>query len=232
MNTKNKALEKILKCLRLAENSAASPQEAETALRQAQKLMEEHRISQSDLLSAEANETAVKAGTVSKIVQWEGKLAKRCAAAFGCEVHFEEHFKVSNWVFIGVDINSKIASYAYTVLYRKCKKARKNYQTTQLKRCQPKTKIKRADLYCEGWVFTACDKLSNLTLSQREEQAIEAYRATKNLTTLKPINRNDGKLTNRQVDDLAKGLLDGKTAQLNNGVAGSVSPRQLEHKGA
>ena len=126
-------LDKIKKCLALS--ASANEHEAAAALRQAQKLMELHGVTDEDVLASQAGEAGAKAGAVTKPAEWEAKLAGRIGQAFGCQVVFSRRtWSTAEWRFIGAGASSEVAAYAFKVLLRQARTARQTYITTALKR--------------------------------------------------------------------------------------------------
>lgn len=124
-------LRKIKKCLALSESS--EPHEAEAALRQAQKLMEAHGISQVDLQLSAIGETRLRSMvSATKVSSWEHRLMKLVADAFGCHllwIRGNSHASTAEhvfgkWVIVGLATQVPIAEYAAQVLMRKLVKAR------------------------------------------------------------------------------------------------------------
>jgi hypothetical protein len=219
-----KILDKIRKCFALAKSS--NEHEAAIALRQAQKLMQQHSITDFDVAHADIREESTRAGAARRPVHWEGALATHVAAAFDCVVYLESGFS-GRWVFVGVSPSVEIARYAFDVLFRQVKRARADYIKTTLKRCTT-TRTRRADLFCEGWVSEATRLVSKL-VNESEAARIMTYLSHKHdkMTPLRHINRNAGRnLTFREYDDLMTGKCAGKRAQINHGV-GTDSSAQL-----
>ena len=231
MNEANKKIiDRIKKCLALSKSS--NEHEAAAALRQARALMERHNIDDADVLAHEAGEDHAKSGAKVNPVTWESFLASRIADAFGCQVIFAiSYFEPGRWKFIGCDAAPEIAVYAFHVLHRQCKRARAEHLKTALKRCKRAVKVRRADLFCQGWIRAVADKIAALAGNEQQTRAIEAYIA-KNypaLTGLESRNRNDGRnLRDHELDDLAAGHSCGRNAELNRGVNGAVAPLALE----
>lgn len=229
MSERDKILAKIKKCLALSASS--NEHEAENALRQAKALMEKHGIDDDDMLAYEASEQRAKSGAKQKPVSYENALACKVGDAFGCRVIFitpsfwNGH---GQWSFIGCGVAPEIASYAFQVLYRQCKRARQEHISTKLKRCKTATKTRRADLFCEGWIFAVSSKIAALAGNERQSAAIEAYVA-KHFPTLKSLDsrdRNNGrKLRDHEYDDYVMGGHAGKNAELNRGVGGTEQAR-------
>lgn len=228
----DKILDKIKKCLALA--SSANEHEAAAALRQAQKLMEAHGVTQGDVLASQASEATARAGAVTKPAQWETMLANRVAAAFGCELIFSRHsWTVSHWKYIGTGSIPEVASYALLVLLRQARKARTNYIATALKRVRRAAiKTVRADLFCEGWVQTAMSAVHAWTQTDEQAAAVQAYLTSHypTLGTLKSIDRSPrAGLRDHHFNDLSAGRSAGRDAVLNHGVGAGANPLALEN---
>jgi hypothetical protein len=226
--TKKEAIDKIKKCLALSASS--NEHEAEVALRQARALIEKYGIDDAEMLASGASESFAKSGARTKPAQWESSLSSRIACAFGCEKLFVEGYDAGRWAFIGCGPSAEIASYAFQVLARQCKRARSAHIKAKLKRCSPATTVRRADLFCEGWVYAVAHKIDALVPSEQQEEVIEAYLTLNypSLVTFKPTNRNAGRsLRESDHRDFNHGLNSGKNAELNRGVGGD-QPLALE----
>lgn len=224
-----KILDKIKKCLAMA--SSANEHEAAAALRQAQKLMEAHGVSDRDMLAAQAGESGTKAGAATKPATWEANLAVSVGEAFGCRVLFSQRC-TGIWVFIGFGATHEVASYAFHVLNRQARKARVAYIATGLKRVRrPAVKTARADLFCEGWIRTALGTLTAWTVVPEQDEAVEAFLSVNypSLQNLKTADRSPkGGLRDHQANDLARGAAAGRSAVLNRGVSATPNPLALE----
>lgn len=230
MNTdREKIIDKIKKCLALAKSS--NEHEAAAALRQAQKLMQAHNISDLDMTAAEATEARAKAGAIQRPAGWESYLAGHVADAFGCKLLFTSTWaRGGEWAFIGTGASPEVAEYAFKVLLRQGKNARSEYIKTKLKRCKPGTKTRRADLFSEGWVMAVANLVERFSGTETNQAAIDAYMASKypSTATLKTSDRNaDRNLRDHEWRDRGAGHLSGKDAKLNRGVGGSGEQRLL-----
>lgn len=228
---RKKIFEKIKKCLALSASS--NEHEAEAALRQARALMERYGIDNEDMLAYEASEQHAKAGAAHKPVSYESELAGKVADTFGCKLIFKAGYwsKPGQWVFIGCGVAPEIATYAFQVLLRQCKRARTEHIKNGLKRCKPAIKTRRADLFCEGWLYAVSGKIAALAGNERQTAAIEAYVAKHypELKSLASRDRNGGRnLRDHEYNDFAKGNHAGKQAELNRGVNGAAAPLALE----
>ena len=225
----DKIIDKIKKCLALA--SSANEHEAAVALRQAQKLMEQHGVTDQDMLASEAGEAGVKAGAASKPSAWETMLATEVGDAFGCRTLFSNR-NGGIWVYIGVGAAPEVCSYAFHVLHRQAKHARADYIANVLKRVK-KTAIKtrRADLFSQGWVESATIKLTAWRATPDQEQKVQAFIGVNypTLSKLKSIDRNaDRNLRDHEWNDLGRGQAAGHGAVVNRGVGAGADPLGLE----
>lgn len=225
MTDREKIIDKIKKCLALSASS--NEHEAATALRQACKMMEAHGVSDVEIQAADASEHHQRAGAQRTPSNWETRLASRIADAFGCRIVFAPAVFLirpsASWVYIGCGAAPEVAGYAFEVLHRQCKRAREQYIKARLKRCKPGTKTRRADLFCEGWVGVAIDKVEAFAGNEQQSAAIEAYVATNYpaLGNLNSRDRNgDRSLRDHEYSDFMTGRLSGRDAELNRGVGG------------
>lgn len=226
----DRILDKIKKCLALA--SSANEHESAAALRQAQKLMEAHGVTQDDVLASQASEATAKAGAVTKPANWESMLAGRIANAFGCRIiHARRTWTIAEWKFIGAGAAPEIAGYAFQVLLRQARKARAEYIDSALKRVRrPSLKTTRADLFCEGWVQTATATVTAWTRTEEQAAAVAAYVKSKypELSTLATTDRRPTNLRDHHFNDLQSGRSAGRDAVLNRGVGADANPLALE----
>lgn len=228
-NDRDKIIAKIKKCLALGKSS--NEHEAAAALRQAQKLMQAHGVTDFDIETADIAEAEVRASAKSTPTKWEVSLANKIAGAFGCEVIFaRNYYSGSSWKFIGIGPAAEIASYAQQVLMRQVKKARQTYIKTTLRRCGPPAKTRRADLYCAGWVSATTELLAKFVGSEAQQARLSLYVENKYCCHAStPRDRSAGHAL-RELDfgDLIAGSVAGKDAQLNRGVSAAAAPLALE----
>ena len=224
---KKEIIEKIKKCLALSKS--ANQHEAATALRQAQALMEKYNIDADDAeLLGIVNAEILGSGSQKPPV-FESMLAQSIAKLMDCKVFlsYQVHRTTSTakvvavWHFTGFDPAPEIASYAFDVLYRLLKKARTHFISTKLNRVQIRAnKVKRADMFCEGWVMEASEQARRIKPDTEKLKQIEAHiNKTNELTTFKPKNRNEKtRDSSRSRNDYWSGRQAGKDAQINHGM--------------
>jgi hypothetical protein len=227
MENREDILKKIQKCMSLA--NSANEHEAAAALRQATKLMAMYEVSEAEMLASSVSEVRVKSGVIAHPSRWESDLAGRIAYIFGCHLMFSEGFSESVWIFIGISPNNDVAGYSFDVLYRQAKRARQEFITTQLKRFKKSNKVRRADLFCVGWVRAACAGVTALTPIKGAEAAIAAYMDLKHADVgkLEVRDRNSGPLSHKDALALSAGLSAGRNAQVHRGVGAAEAPLML-----
>lgn len=233
--SRDEAILKIKKCLALSKSS--NENEAAIALRQAQALMREFQVDPDLLDIVEANCFS----NVKKTPQaWEASLVGLIAKSMQCRLIFSQgnpfYGTKAQWTFIGIDPAPEIASYTFDVLYRQINRARKNFIETSLKRVTvKKNKVRRADLFCEGWVESVRHLIIGIDLEAPENTTtrIKKYmdQAHGTLGSFTPKDRNKGQTFNdRAASDFYAGKQSGKSAQLNQGMNGGKEYEKLGAK--
>ncbi len=180
-----KVIEKIKKCLALSKSS--NEHEAAAALRQAQKLMEKHKISDMDIELAEVEGRISPVGNTKKQPMYVHYLLSIIEKAFGVKSFFRIEQDFTCWsshaLFVGLEPQPEIAAYAFEVLFKQLKKDRANYIKT-LKRFKKENKTRKADLFAEAWISAVHSKIVAFAVSEKEKEIVEAYMQRKhpNLT--------------------------------------------------
>lgn len=235
---KKAVIEKIKKCLALSKS--ANQHEAAAALRQAMAFMDKYKTDVDDPELLGIAEASILGSGSQKPTVFEAVLANSIAKMMGCKVILSGDIKITKdlsfkkvaaWKFIGFDPAPEIASYAFEVLYRQLKKARSVFISENLKRVQIKAnKVKRADLFCEGWVIEATKLVSDLNPDKEKMEQIQAYVQQKhNVRNSEPTDRNKKTNTNtdRAQNDLHASRQAGKTAKLKNAMNGGAPMEKL-----
>jgi hypothetical protein len=188
-----KILDKIKKCLRLAQSSNAH--EAAAAMRQAQKLMQLHGVSTDDVVISEVESFTVKSGAGQIPPAHLCMLANMVDKAFGAESVYSCGRHASRWVgrfeFFGANGTAEVAGYAYEVLARQLTRDRNAYLETLNKRIKRSTKVRRGDLYAQGWVNAVAKHVVPHQRTEAEERSIELYKAKRWPTPLEERQGRD-----------------------------------------
>lgn len=173
----DKILGKIKKCLALSQSS--EPHEAASAMRQAQKLMEMHGVTQADLGRADLGEAEVKSKvSVSRIKDWELRLLHTVAKAFGCKLLWmrSSSYNVDvfgRYILIGLKAQVQLAQYTADVMQRKLIKARGQFTTNLPSYLGRGEKTVQADGFCHGWVMAVSKTVHEFALNDETKQLID-----------------------------------------------------------
>ncbi|WP_295460806.1 DUF2786 domain-containing protein [uncultured Pseudomonas sp.] len=216
---KQKILERVAKCFALARDAGAAPNEAETALRQARKLMQQHHLQEAEIHAVMACEASVATGTRRSPAHWLHQLAQVCSEAFDCDhlAYFDQRL---GWAFkfVGVGVAAELASYAYSALHQQLLAARKAFVQSQ-SRCKLATKRRRGQIFAEGWIAAVRVKVQAFAQGKPDEtqQAISAYLALTH-PNLKTFELEYIEAKGHDTRSRLQGFQQGKTAQLHRGV--------------
>jgi len=219
---------KLKKLFALSRSSNAN--EAALALEMAQKLMMEHGIKRNQVDEFEIIKEDIKGNGGERPSRYESYLTSHTAAAFGCQAAYgwnkgpksESGYYLDGffgWTFVGLEHRVQIVCFITEVLLRKLKKARSEYMK-RLTRVRSRTnKIKRADEFCFGWVYTVVQKLNKFTNTPNEQKAIDNYVANlKWGDNLKPIDRMS--LKKSGINDYLNGRRVGASVEIQHGIEG------------
>ncbi|WP_339844370.1 DUF2786 domain-containing protein [uncultured Halopseudomonas sp.] len=228
-----RALEKIKKCLEMAKGKSSNPNEAETALRQAHKMMEAFNLEVGDVLASMASEVSIKAGSEGDPPAWRVELAYVCAHAFGTRMIITAvQADIFNWVggflFVGCGAAPELTGYAYQVLERQLQKARREYlQLPNNKRCKRTTKVSRGDQFATGWIRAVYHKVDEFAgVDDNIADAIQAF-MDKNHPNLGKHKMKRRKTKGRDVGATDAGYRAGKSAQLHTAVNAGAQPLRI-----
>ncbi len=218
--TRNQAIEKVKKLLRLGKSS--NVHEAAAAMRQAQALMRQHTLDEAELGEqtpddvGQAETRPARGKTPPVYVQY---LCVTVDETFGVGIVISrDHIHCRHCiVFIGPNWRSELAIYAYQVLLRQLEKDRRAHLSRVRVR---KNRNARGDHFGIGWVDGVKSVLQPWTINASEKAQIDAFtrKTHPNLVDVTPEIRNSKAVTH---NDLHSGVERGRKAQLNRGVSGS-----------
>lgn len=214
---KDKLLEKIKKCLALSQS--ANQHEAALALKQAQALMASAGIDESEIRLSEIKQHDINEKLAKNLSWWHWSLAHTTAQTFGCN-----YYQVYPYIrFIGLKNRAELSAYAFSVLLRQIKSARRNYLKNLCEK-RPKHRQFLADQFCTGWVTGVSSVLKAFELSEEEKKVMVDHKNTyeKNLKVAQVREiKNVSYLVKKQGDmALITGVKEGKEAKLYRGMAG------------
>lgn len=229
MTANNRTLEKIAKCFALAESS--NPYEAEAALRQARKLMEKHQLTEQDVASHEIRQYELRIGDADREPPiWCIQLAEVCASAMHSLLVIRHGASGQYLIFVGLQDHADWAAYAWQVLHRQLKLARREY-TASLKRCRMATRRRRGDLFARAWIQAVRELITDFSgLDESTQKRLEQWRDEK-YESLQPIEPVERKINSRDRNAIRAGLSAGRRARLHRPVTGSAAMTQLAGEG-
>ena len=230
-------IRKIKHCLALA--NSANEHEAAAAMRQARKLMQKYRITDTDIQISDVHKTESDHGTARR-PGWDRTLSGVVAKAFNCQAFTQQRWvrDPGKWraivMFVGVAPAPEIAKYAYDALHFKVTQARREYIAKIRKgaakrgRFTPET---RGNHYAEAWVSEINDKLSEL-VPEADETPEQTH---SNARALAIVQRHENELITAFMNQLLNGRPIGKArarkeldANFEDLLAGALAGRKVE----
>lgn len=222
MTGKEKILSKVAKLMALAKDHRASPNEVETALRQARSLMAKYNLASKDTAAHAVDEVSVTTQTRRAPQDWLHSLASICATAFDCS-HLAYIQFPSGWSFkfLGKGIAPELAAYTYSALHHQLVAARRTHVALQT-RCQLKTKRRRGQLFVEGWLNAVAYKVAQFAgkIEESAQEEINAYLEVHH-PELKQFVIEPKVAKGHDRVSMIAGWAEGSNAQLHRGVGRS-----------
>lgn len=234
---RERVIRKIKRCLALGESSNIN--EAQMALRQAQALMQQYRLSEADVQS-DAVDWVGRNTRIKSVPPWHKDLATVSAMAFGCVLMTtKSKLRLSPvaFSFIGVAPGCELAAYAYDALLTQCKADRAKF----LARCTTPSKSRaksQADDFCRGWVYQVHAKLDQfardnatsasgnalMVIAERDKDAINAWLKANHGDVPESKSREK-----KNIDAAAvmRGRIAGDKAEIRQGLGSTAANDQL-----
>lgn len=170
---KQKIISKIQKCLRLAESG--NPNEAASALRQAQGLMRKYGIREQEVHTLQVNESIASSGGYYNPPYWALALSELIAEAFDCRVYIARRDEAQpQFRFIGLEHSATVAAYGFTVLYRQLRLARRNYINT-LGLGDRREARRRGNVFAQAWLFRIARVVAEFVGNPDSQGVIDDY---------------------------------------------------------
>ncbi len=225
---RSKRLIRVKKLLALARSNSSS-EEAATALRQAQNIMAELKLSEADIDLHSVNEAGSNfcPTNAKSFPEWLVILTDVIENAFGCASYFTwRPTPAGNFKrvvkFYGLDERPGVAAYCFEVLARQLVEASNEYLKSLNKKLKLSTRRARADQFRAGWAMGVRSKVAVLSTSERESTVLRRYELTLGTVVGKIREVRDANGTDTA---LMKGRDKGLQATLHHGVHGKEHPR-------
>ncbi|WP_336193890.1 DUF2786 domain-containing protein [Providencia stuartii] len=223
MNSNERYLNKIKKLLNKARNNSSAA-EAAIALRMAQKLMQEHNLSESDVVLSDVTECKAHKtpSNAARPPQYMLLLIGVISKAFGVRHYLSWHgiTKVRrSVVFYGLEERPQIACYAFEVLARQLSKGRKAYRNNLHKNTKPSKRTDLADTWSEAWVSGVWQAITEFATTEHEDKQMDAFlvqlKEKHNVIDVSARESHQYKQSNQAAND---GYRAGKKVRLAQGV--------------
>lgn len=215
----DRILRKIERCLALSRS--ANVHEAGTALRQAQRLMDEYGVSDIDIAASTITRVAAKSSSGLNPPRWLDRLATLVSDAFGTAAVYEPSPTPNGWqgqfAFLGDNSQATVAAYAFEVLQRQLLNDRRLFMAGMNKRAKRTTKVRRADAYAMAWVSGAYEHIVPIKNSEEAVAAIERFQ-TRFYNELESMNAIDRGQKRDDQKAMARGYEAGRQARFHQGV--------------
>lgn len=244
-----RVIRKIKRCLALSQSS--NEHEAATAMRQAQSLMREYRLTEMDVRLSDVGEVESTKARLRRRPTWDRHLGAIVAEAFGVRPFSSRSWSETEGrfyeraLFIGVTPAPQIAMYAYEALLTKLTQARREYvsQVRAGKRRSAYSPDTAGDHFALAWVSAVHGKIHELVPRGEEDKALGSHSNGRDLVTVETQDKAliEQYLTGMEIGKPRKsrefeldlhaqiaGLLAGQRVELNAGLAaGSANQLQL-----
>lgn len=172
-------LRRLKKLLTLAADPAATPGEAENAMRMAQNLMAKYGVSDKELAQSEVGEFMFKSTKAVTPPVWESDLMWALAAAFGAKLLWYAGRGVrgardkGHFVVLAPKHNLEMMKYGFEILRAQLVKQRAAYVAQLPRYLTRPEKAREADTFGVGFVQRLRAKISAYRGDERMEAALE-----------------------------------------------------------
>lgn len=192
--SKDNIIKRIKKCLAIAGDSAATSNEAATALRQAQALMREYDLSMIDVENADFKITQEFMKMARQQPKWKRYLFSSIAKAFGvhvmqtCELNKTTKRYEDGYSFYGINERPELTQYAFDVIMRQLRRAKKEFLMKKGYLSASK-KRKIGEDFCLGFVYALDNKIvafaSDEKTKAKEDALVKKYEEQTGIRTKK-----------------------------------------------
>jgi len=168
-----KVLDKISKCLRLS--ASCNPNEAASALRQARRLIKKYHVSDDQIQALLVEEDSAHYGSEFNPPFWALGLSEIVSRAFDCQVFIHRRFgQQPEYRFIGMDCSPSVATYTFTVLYRKLEQTRAAFMQENVDIDEAEN-ARRGDVFAQAWLFRVAGKVTEFVVNPETRAAVKRY---------------------------------------------------------
>lgn len=232
MKKNKKIIDKIYKCLRLAESG--NPNEAALALRQAQQMMKKYDISDADVMAAEVSECATEAGERFNPPFWALALANLVADAFQCRNLIRRQLgRRPEFRFIGLGRDAEVATYVYSVLHRYLSSAIEEFGDSLQDMRKEKAELqRRIEVFAQAWLFRVGRTVDRFIGEKVPQNAVIDDYIREKYGEAAELSQDATKTESADYDDILSGLRAAENVTLYRSMRRFAEPNLLHHKRA
>jgi hypothetical protein len=170
---KQKIIDKIHKCLRLADSG--NPNEAALALRQAQAMMRKYKIREEEVRAYQINEASANSAGYYNPPYWAIALSELVAEAFDCRAYITRQDEQRPYFrFIGVNYAAAVAAYTFTVLFRQLRLARRHYMEELIIE-DKQEKLRQGNVFAQAWLFRIAKTVAEFVNDDQAQAMVDDY---------------------------------------------------------
>ena len=209
MISRDSAIEKVRACLALSKSS--NEHEAAQALKQAHALIRKYKL---EGVQFEEKVVSVKIKTdIRKPQRWETRLFCSIASLFSCYVVIHSGKNCdAELEFCGNDGDPSIAAYAYEVVYRQAKLAKRNYRATvDVERSK---KMKLTSAYLDGWTSRVVNIVNENLCPQPLPDNVKEHEENRGLVEYKQKPEKEF-ISLAEYEAVQRGYADGSSVQIS-----------------
>lgn len=207
----DKLMDRVRKLLALAQSS--NPHEAAAAMAKAKALMDEHRLTMTDLERATIGQTDIRSRfSVSKMKPYELVVVQLAAKAFGGEVlwrrsssHRSGESVYGCYTLVAPKAELEVASWMVNYLLDRLQKGRAEFVSSLSPYLPRDAKIREADGFCTGWTLAVGEKLRALAGDTPRAAAVVDYIRKNILPTYGDPDQKAAMPQRREVGDFGAG---------------------------
>ncbi|MBI3561077.1 MAG: DUF2786 domain-containing protein [Gammaproteobacteria bacterium] len=223
---KIKIIDKIQKCLRLAQSGNAH--EAASALRQAQGMMRKYGIAEAEVRVEQVTEACASSAGYFNPPYWAVALSELVASAFDCRAYLGSKQGGPEFRFIGVGASSEVSAYTFTVLFRQLRQARRHYMN-QLEVSERQERTRRGHVFAQAWLFHIAKTVADFANDRSAQAAIDAY-VKEHYGETDQWQRPAARLDNQDYDVIVLGLKAAQQVQLVRPVENAADCGSLDEQ--
>ena len=210
--------------MRLTES--CNPNEAAAALRQARRLMDKHNISETDIRAVQMEEASTEKGHHFNPPFWTLALSDIVAKAFDCRVLIGRRYgKQPEYRFIGLDCAPTVASYTFTVLFRKLEQARETFLPEPIDIDQVELN-RRKDVFAQAWLFRVACKVKDFVADETACEVVDEY-VQEMYGNTEELNQEATETENGDYDDILSGMQAAEEVELYRSMSSLFPPALL-----